>query len=199
MSRASRLSRLLTLCAASLALLAGCGGSHGASQSSGSQGSAGSEAQSAATGDIPDTQVFLRYEDRTAGWSIKYPEGWSRRGSGSNVAFQEKGNRVRVVIAAGKPPTPAAASAALAKLKGAGQITRAGRASRVTLPGGQAVKVTYYARSKPDPVTGKRLVIVVDRYLIAASGRTATVDLSTPRGVDNVDAYRLISKSFHWS
>jgi hypothetical protein len=26
----------------------------------------------------------------------------------------------------------------------------------------------------------------------------ATVDLATPRGVDNIDAYRMISRSFAW-
>jgi hypothetical protein len=29
-------------------------------------------------------------------------------------------------------------------------------------------------------------------------GRVAVVDLGTPRGVDNVDAYRLMIQSFSW-
>jgi hypothetical protein len=29
-------------------------------------------------------------------------------------------------------------------------------------------------------------------------GRLAVVDLGTPKGVDNVDAYRLMIKSFRW-
>ena len=30
-------------------------------------------------------------------------------------------------------------------------------------------------------------------------GRVATVDLGTPAGVDNVDAYRMIIQSFKWA
>ena len=52
--------------------------------------------------------------------------------------------------------------------------------------------------SAPDPVTGKRLKIVVDRYEYAHGGKVAVLELATPDGVDNVDAYRMISESFKW-
>ena len=35
-------------------------------------------------------------------------------------------------------------------------------------------------------------------YELARGGRRATVDLGTARGVDNVDAYRMIINSFRW-
>jgi hypothetical protein len=60
------------------------------------------------------------------------------------------------------------------------------------------VKTTYSRFSAPDPVTGKRLRIVIDRYEFAHGGKVAVVDLATPVGVDNVDAYRMISQSFQW-
>jgi hypothetical protein len=60
------------------------------------------------------------------------------------------------------------------------------------------VKVTYERRSAPDPVTGKRATLMTDRYYVAGHGRLAVLDLGTPVGVDNVDAYRLISRSFRW-
>ena len=47
-------------------------------------------------------------------------------------------------------------------------------------------------------MTGKRLTITVDRYVYYANGKVATLDLATPVGVDNVDAYRMISESFKW-
>ena len=47
-------------------------------------------------------------------------------------------------------------------------------------------------------MTGKRLTVMVDRYLLAKAGNVATVDESTPVGVDNVDAYRMIIQSFKW-
>jgi hypothetical protein len=47
-------------------------------------------------------------------------------------------------------------------------------------------------------VTGKRVTLVVDRYYLWRGGKIAVVDLGTPRGVDNVDAYRLMIESFMW-
>jgi hypothetical protein len=45
-------------------------------------------------------------------------------------------------------------------------------------------------------VTGKRVKLTVDRYVVAGGGRVATIDLGTPVGVDNVDAYKLMAESF---
>ena len=53
-------------------------------------------------------------------------------------------------------------------------------------------------QSAPDPVTGKRQPLIVDRYVYSHGGKVATIDLGTVKGVDNVDAYRLISNSFSW-
>jgi hypothetical protein len=163
-------------------LVAGCGSS-GSADTSGEVSSGGdtptespqaggegspSEAQAAATGDIPDNQVFLVFHNSRAGYSIRYPEGWARKGSASDVTFEEKANTVHVVVR-----------------NGAAQ-------------GKPGVKSTFTGRSAPDPVTGKRLPLTIDRYEFARGGEVAVVDLVTPVGVDNVDAYRLISESFQW-
>ena len=58
--------------------------------------------------------------------------------------------------------------------------------------------VTYTTTSAPNPVTGKRVTLIVDRYELAKGGKHAVVDLGTPTGVDNVDAYRLMIQSFRW-
>src|SRR5689334_10126853 len=89
-------------------LLAGCGSSSnsqtsaapaGAASSSGSStqaagasggqaaGALSADAASAATGDIPDNQVFLVFTDQAGGFSIKYPEGWTQNGSPRGVTF----------------------------------------------------------------------------------------------------------------
>ena len=47
-------------------------------------------------------------------------------------------------------------------------------------------------------MTGKRVTLMVDRYELARNGRLAVVDLGTPIGVDNVDAYRMMIQSFAW-
>lgn len=177
------ISLVSVLTAASL-LAAGCGSS-GSRTSTGSNASSPgesrstegqevsstavpSEAQAAATGDIPDNQTFLVFRDPSAGYSIRYPEGWVRRGSGTDVTFEEKANVIHVSVGKGAPRSK---------------------------PG---VKTTYTRLSAPDPVTGKRLKLVIDRYEYGNRGKVAVLDLATPLGVDNVDAYRLISESFEW-
>ena len=47
-------------------------------------------------------------------------------------------------------------------------------------------------------MTGKSLRLTVDRYELAHGGRVAIVDLGTPVGVDNVDAYRRMIESLRW-
>jgi hypothetical protein len=182
--KAKMISLMSALVVAGL-LVAGCGSSGSSTGSSGevtsapststaaeSQPTGGeaapSEAQAAATGDIPDNQVFLLFHDPQAGYSIRYPEGWARKGSANDVSFQEKANLVHVTVhkgaASGKP----------------------------------GVKTTLSRRSAPDPVTGKRLPLTIDRYEFPHGGKVAVLELVTPVGVDNVDAYRTISESFKW-
>jgi hypothetical protein len=188
------------------ATFAGCGAaaSHDRSASPAAQppqgaGEAPSDAQSAATGDIPDNQAFLTFTDASAGYSIRYPEGWTRTGKRGEVTFRDRANVIHIAVAAGSAPTPAEVSAGVARLKSADRtIASSGAPQRVTIDASSVVKVTYTRLSKPDPITGKRLALAIDRYVYARGGKTAIVDLATPRGVDNVDAYRMISRSFRW-
>ena len=153
------------------------------------------EAKAAATGDVPDNQVFIRFTDTSAGYSMKYPEGWAQQGSGSNVTIRDNNNIVRVLVVPGGAVTPAHAKHDLASVPGA-TVTTPPRTT--TIGGHAAVKVVYTTRSGPNPVTGKRLTLLVDRYYVWQGGKRAVVDLGTPVGVDNVDAYRLMIESFKW-
>lgn len=194
------------LAAALLALggvaAAGCGSSNKSASSNSSTGSTASplsaEAKSAATGDIPDNQVFLVFRDSKAGYSIKYPEGWTQRGTGGDVTFQDKNNLVHIVVGNGAPPTPASVAAQLNALKASDRTLHFQRPATVRMGASETVKATYTTRSAPNPVTGKRVILVVDRYELAKGGRRAIVDLGTPKGVDNVDAYRMMIESFRW-
>ena|SRR5438105_152657 len=154
------------------------------------------EANSVAAGDIPDNQVFLRLRNPAAGYSIKYPEGWAQSGNGARVTFRDKNNIVRIVVLRAARPTTAHVARELAALGGA-QVRQAPQTLK--LPGAVAVKATYATRSAPNSVTGKRVTLVVDRYYLWRGGKEAIVDLATPVGVDNVDAYRLMIESFRWS
>lgn len=202
------------------ALLGGCGSGGGSSSSStatkgstapnpaaatkpscdSSTASAGApEAQSAAQGDIPDNQQFLTYSNGSGGYSISYPEGWARGGSSSNVTFEDKSNTVTIKVVAGSRPTAASVTTQLRHVAAGDPCLKAGTPQAITLGPNQAVKVTYSTQGQKSPVTGQRPKITVDRYVYFANGKVATLDLATPVGVDNVDAYRMISESFRWS
>jgi hypothetical protein len=206
----SLLRKLLLLSAcASVALAAGCG-SQGTSSSSsashaapeaGAAGGAGvlsAEARSAATGDIPDNQMFLVFSNSSAHYSIKYPEGWTQSGSGNDATFRNKNNVVHVSIAAGAIPTAASVESVVRALKRSTPTLQFTHAHTIRIGSQPAVKLTYTTRSAPDPVTGRSVLLIVDRYALYRGGRVAIIDLGTPQGVDNVDAYRKMIESFRW-
>src|SRR5947209_40165 len=97
--------------------LAACGSSSKPATSATSQpggpAAPSAEAKSAATGDIPDTQTFLTFNDAPAGYSISYPEGWAQTGGGNDVTFRDRNNIIHVVVAPGGPPTAASVRAEL--------------------------------------------------------------------------------------
>jgi hypothetical protein len=165
-----------------------------------SSASAGaSEAASTATGDIPDNQQFLTFRNRPGGYSISYPEGWARSGNGNAVTFQDKSNTITIKVAQGSKPTTASVAAQLKQESASDPCLSAGTPQATTAGPNQVIKVTYRTEGQKSPVTGQRPTISVDRYVYFKGGKVATVDLATPVGVDNVDAYRMISESFRWS
>jgi hypothetical protein len=193
--------------------LAACGGSSstsassssgggspatGTSQSAAAAGALSAEAQAAATGDIPDNQVFLTFRNATGGYTISYPEGWAQRGSGGDVTLQDKNNVIHIVASHGSAPAAAVVSAQLAKEQQRQPSLTYGTTSTTSINGSPVVKIKYSTVSPPNPVTGKRVQLLVDRYVIAHAGKVLIVDLASPKGVDNVDAYRMISHSVRW-
>jgi hypothetical protein len=145
--------------------------------------------------------VFLALTNAHAGYSMKYPEGWTIQGADSDaLTIRDKNNLVRVVIARGPAPAPSSVVSALTALKKSSPTLTFTTPRPFVLPASvHAVKAVYTTQSAPNPVTGKRVELIVDRYVLAGPrGRVATVDLGTPRGVDNVDAYRMMIQSFSW-
>ena len=69
----------------------------------------------------------------------------------------------------------------------------------VTVGATRLVHLVYHLPSPPDAVTGKRVPSTVDRYYVPGPSGLAIVSLSTPDGVDNVDAFRQMIESFAWS
>ena len=201
--------------------LAGCGGSSGSSSTTTASQPAtaattttaaaagkvscgssvttpGNEAASTAAGDIPDNQQFLTFKNPTGGYSIKYPEGWARSGSGTNVTFQDKSNTITITVTHGLGADALLRRQAAKQQAASDPCLSPGTPQTATVGPNQAVKVTYTTRGAKSPVTGQRNKVTVDRYVFFKGGKVATVDLSNPVGVDNVDAYRMISESFRW-
>jgi hypothetical protein len=195
------LKKRLALIAIPLAVaVAGCGSSSTPKPAtSTSPGALSAEATSTATGDIPDNQSFLTFKDARDGFSVEYPEGWAQKKGPAGITFQDKNNLVRVAVHAGPAPTVASVKAELGKLKLASPTLATPQApASVTVKGKPGIKVTYTTTSAPNQVTGKRVTLMVDRYEFSRNGKVAVLDLATPRGVDNVDAYRMMSESFTW-
>jgi hypothetical protein len=161
-------------------------------------GALSAEVKATATGDIPDTQQYLTYRNRGLGYQLVYPEGWAQSGSGQRVTFQDKNNLIRVVVSHGRAPSSSAVTAQLAAERKRIPSLSYGAATQLPIGGATVVKISYSTISAPNPVTGKRIELLVDRYVYAHGGKVAILDLATPKGVDNVDAYRRISRSWQW-
>jgi hypothetical protein len=191
-------------------IASGCGGSSSSSTSSSASASAGhttapeggaalaADAKSAATGDIPDSQNFLTLNDQHLRIGMIYPEGWTVQEGSSGVTIKDKNNLVRIALSTGPAPTTASVQAQLAALKSSTPALTTGSVQTISLKSGPAVKATYTTQSAPNPVTGKQVTLMVDRYVLSHGGRVAVVELGTPVGVDNVDAYKRMIGSFKW-
>jgi hypothetical protein len=199
------------LLVAVLLVVSGCGSSSKTTAASSASASAGgttapaggaalaADAKSAATGDIPDSQNFLTLKDPRLHVSMLYPEGWTvQEGGATGVSIKDKNNLVRIALSRGSAPTTASVQAQLAALARSTPGLTVGPAKALSLKSGPAVKASYTTQSAQNPVTGKQVTLKVDHYVLSHGGRVAVVDLGSPVGVDNVDAYRRMIESFKW-
>lgn len=152
-----------------------------------------------AHGDVPDNAVFLTYQDATHGFSIQYVEGWQVTPGADGVVIRDKDSSetVQVVPLPADIATCVTASElpSLQALKGFSLISQ----DRVKVNGRKLIHLSYHLPAPPDPVTGKRVPSTVDRYYVPGPSGMAIVSLSTPDGVDNVDAFRQMIESLTWS
>lgn len=187
------------------------GSSQGGGSSTQAQSGAGAlvpEAQATAAGDIPDNQVFLVFHDRAGGYSMKYPEGWALSRKHATETIRDKNNLVRITVRPGSAPSVADVKAEMTSLRASESSLRTAGAPRAHLTctfqsstrnvSRAVVRVDYSTLSAPNQVTGKRVKLIVNRYYLAHAGKVAVLDLGTPQGVDNVDAYCLMATSFQW-
>jgi hypothetical protein len=141
-------------------------------------------------GDIPDTQVFVPYASPN-GYSVSFPEGWQRTEQGRAVTFINGFDGERVRLAA---PARSASQLATAGFEAVRDV----RTSPANLPAGRATLITFTSNSQPNALTGKRVRLLNNSYVISSPHATALLDLWAPLGSDNVDQWRRISRSFRW-
>jgi hypothetical protein len=156
-------------------------------------------AETAPPGDIPDNQAFVTA--RGTGFSVQVPEGWSRATRAGSTTFVDTYSAITVRIERRMTaPTVATVSRSeLAQLKAATKGFAHPRLEPVNRPAGSGVLVRYEAASPPSSVTGKRISDDVERYELWRAGRLAIVTLEAPRGSDNVDAWKRVTRSFRWA
>ena len=151
------------------------------------------------SGDVPDNAVFLTYRDATLGYSIQYVEGWQVVPSTDGVAIRDKDSSETIQVVSGQTDVAAFVSGTdLPSLRGQAGFQLV-RQDTVKINGTDLVHLVYDIPSPPDPVTGKQVPQAVDRYYVAGTGQIAIVSLATPKGVDNVDAFRQMIESFRWA
>ena len=109
-----------------------------------------SEAESLATGDIPDNQVFLLFTDKPAGYAVRYPEGWARTGNGNDVTFREKGNVIHIAVHKGPMPSEVTATKGVEELHRSDPTVKPKAPEPIELNGQPAVKIEYSRQSSPD-------------------------------------------------
>jgi hypothetical protein len=149
-------------------------------------------------GDVPDNAVFLTYQQTSLGFSIQYVEGWQVTTQADGVLIHDKDSSESVSVVS--LPSDIAAyitSTDLPALQGQAGFKLVKQDS-VKVGGATFNHLVYHVLSAADPVTGKQVPSTVDRYYVPGTSQLATVSLSTPDGVDNVDAFRQMIESFKW-
>ncbi|MCL6527730.1 MAG: hypothetical protein K6T57_12725 [Thermaceae bacterium] len=149
-------------------------------------------------GDIPDTQAFVRYAN-PAGYSLEVPEGWARTVRGGTVRFEAKFNSVTILLQKA-PATPSLASVQAAEVKALQKDSsvKIKALKVVKLSSGSAILVSYESQSGVNAVTGQKVTLENDLYVLYRNGQQALLTLSAPKGADNADAWRQMANSFTW-
>lgn len=185
--------------AAALAITAaGCGSSSGGTSATPASPTA---PEVSPAGDIPDNQAYVPFAPPGGGFRIKVPEGWSRSSAGGTVTFTDKLNSIRIETAAAPRPMTVreATQAEVPRLAASVRGYRPGAVTAATRPAGVAVRITYLADAKPNPVTGKAGQDAVERYVFFHRGKDIILTLAGPKGADNVDPWKLVTGSLAWT
>jgi hypothetical protein len=151
-------------------------------------------------GDIPDSQVFVKYTNVAGVYEFSVPEGWARTESGTDVSFIDKFDGVKVRLISFSDPftLDSIQSKQAADLQKNGRAVTVRSVAEETINGGKAILIRYESNSEPDTVTGKQMRLEDQCFFFYQDGKLAALTLWAPLGADNVDQWKLMSESFKW-
>jgi len=150
-------------------------------------------------GDVPDNAVFLAYHDSTFGFSIQYVEGWQVTRDPNGVSIRDKDSSEVIQVVPGQTDVAAYISGTdLPGLQGQAGF-KLTKQDTIKVGAHYVNHLAFEILSPADAVTGKQVPSSVDRYYMPGQNGLAVVSLSTPKGVDNVDAFRQMVESFQWA
>ena len=151
-------------------------------------------------GDIPDSQAFITFKS-TFGFSIKVPEGWSRKDTKDGATFSDKYNLISLTYGLSDMPVDMAyaKSGLIPDLEHTEHAVQISKIEEVPLKSGKTIKIAYDSNSVPNDVTNKQVREENERFYFVKSGKLVVLQLSAPKGADNVDQWQLISSSFKWN
>ena len=150
-------------------------------------------------GDIPDNQVFVAFASSDGIYSVKVPEGWARTETNGVVTFTDKYNSITVqsTTATAAPTVSSVTSTGLTDVASDPTFALTD-VTPVTRKAGVGVLATFEIGSSPNPVTGKKALLAVERYVFFHNGTEVTLTLSGAKGADNVDPWKIVSDSLTW-
>ncbi len=151
-------------------------------------------------GDIPDNQAFITFTS-SLGFSIKVPEGWARTDQPDQTVFADKYNHITLTTATASDfiDISVAKAKLVPEIEKSGHAVKIGKISEVKLKAGKTVKITFDSNSEPNAVTNKQVREENEIFYFVKDGKRVTLQLSAPKGADNVDQWKLISSSFRWN
>jgi len=151
-------------------------------------------------GDIPDNQMFIPFASSDGKYTVKVPEGWARTEAGGVVTFTDKYNSISLQsMDATTAPTVESVNAGGLSDVATDPTFALNDVTTVTRKSGTAVLATYEIGSEPNPVTGKKALLAVERYVFFHNGTVVTMTLSGATGADNVDPWTIVSDSLTWT
>jgi hypothetical protein len=151
------------------------------------------------SGDIPDNAKFLTFHSASPAFSIQYVEGWQVTQQAAGVVIRDKDSSETVAIVDAHSDVPGYVATTDLPALEAQPGFKLVHQDTVKVGGSTYIHLVYNAPAPPDPVTGKQVPSTIDRYYVPGSAGLAVISLSTPNGVDNVDAFRQMIESFAWS